>query len=67
MGETTYSVRLVVFHYHLLPGGVTQVIKSSAIAALKHIPGIEGITLVSGREENSGKLTAEIRDGLKSS
>lgn len=58
-------MRLIVFHYHLLPGGVTQVIKSAAIAALRYIPGIEGITLVSGRIDNSNKVTSEIRDGIK--
>ncbi|MCK5200918.1 MAG: hypothetical protein KAR21_21340, partial [Spirochaetales bacterium] len=60
-------MRIIVFHYHLLPGGVTQVIKSSAVAALMHIPGIDGITLVSGRTDNSDKLVADIRDSLKGS
>lgn len=59
-------MRLIVFHYHLLPGGVTQVIKSAAIAALRYIPGIEGITLVSGKIDNSNKVVSEIRDGIKS-
>lgn len=59
-------MRLIVFHYHLLPGGVTQVIKSAAIAALRYIPGIDGITLVSGKSDNSGKVVSEIRDGIKS-
>ena len=57
-------MRLIVFHYHLLPGGVTQVIKSSAIAALKYLPEIDSITLVSGKKDNSGNVAAEIRKNL---
>lgn len=59
-------MRLVVFHYHLLPGGVTQVITSSAIAALKYLPNIDGITLVSGKKNNSDNVIKNIRSKLDS-
>lgn len=61
MGETAYTVRLIVFHYHLLPGGVTQVITSSAIAALRYLPEIDGITLVSGKKDNTDNVVSAIR------
>ena len=60
-------MRLIVFHYHLLPGGVTQVIKSSAIAALKYLPEIDGITLVSGKKDNTDNVVAGIREKLDDS
>ena len=58
-------MRLVIFHYHLLPGGVTQVITSSAISALKYLPDIDGITLVSGNDENTENVIANIKTQLK--
>ncbi|MCK5672078.1 MAG: hypothetical protein KAH95_01805, partial [Spirochaetales bacterium] len=57
-------MRLVVFHYHFLPGGVTQVVTSSAIAALNYLPNIEGITLVSGKKNNLDRVVAEIKSKL---
>ncbi len=56
----------MVFHYHLLPGGVTQVITSSAIAALKYLPDIEGITLVSGKKDNTDNVIKNIRANFDS-
>ena len=53
--------RIAVFHYHLLPGGVTSVIRLSCEALARHIPRIEEITLVTGLEENSDQTAAEIR------
>ena len=40
-------------------------IKSSATAALRDIPEIDGITLVSGRIDNVQKVTSEIRENLR--
>ena len=57
-------MRLVIFHYHLLPGGVTQVITSSAIAVLKYLPDLDGITLVSGNNENTDNVVAGIKAKL---
>lgn len=59
-------MKLVVFHYHLLPGGVTQVISSSAIAVLKYLPEIEEITLVSGEKDNTENVTDSIKKKLGS-
>ncbi|MCK5154594.1 MAG: hypothetical protein KAQ93_09580, partial [Spirochaetales bacterium] len=59
-------MRLVIFHYHLLPGGVTQVITSSAIAALKYLPDIDGITLVSGKKDNTDNVIRNIKSKLDS-
>lgn len=59
-------MRLVIFHYHLLPGGVTQVITSSAIAALKYLPDVDGITLVSGKKDNTDNVIRIIRSKLDS-
>ncbi len=52
--------RLTIFHYHLLPGGVTDVIILSARALLKHMPSLEKITLVYGRDENIDKVRNRI-------
>lgn len=54
-------MRITVFHYHLLPGGVTQVIISTAVSMLLYIPEITGITLVCGREKNTRNVLSKIR------
>lgn len=54
-------MHITIFHYHLLPGGVTQVIVSSAVGMLKYLPEITGITLVCGSEENTRKVLSIIR------
>ncbi len=60
-------MRIAVFHYHFLPGGVTQVVKASAAAAVKYVSGIDEITLVSGNKMNLPELTSEIREELSRS
>jgi hypothetical protein len=45
-------LKLAVFHYHLLPGGVTSVITLSLQAVVSYIEEIEEVVLVSGREDN---------------
>ena len=60
-------MRLVIFHYHFLPGGVTQVVTSSAIAALNYLPEIDGITLVSGKKDNTENVVYNIKTGLNNS
>ncbi|MCF7928210.1 MAG: hypothetical protein K9L68_04500 [Spirochaetales bacterium] len=57
-------MKLIIFHYHLLPGGVTGVIRNSVPAILRHIPEIEQVTLVCGREENSQTVLENIRREL---
>ncbi|MCF6335017.1 MAG: hypothetical protein L3J12_04690, partial [Spirochaetales bacterium] len=58
-------MRIIVFHYHFLPGGVTQVVKLSAAASIRYNPSIEGITLVSGNRRNLTELASEIEHCLK--
>ncbi len=54
-------MHLVIFHYHLLPGGVTQVIVSSVVSMLKYIPEITEITLVSGKRDNTENVLNRIQ------
>ncbi len=54
-------MRLIIFHYHLLPGGVTQVIISSVTSILKFIPEITEITLVCGKKENTEEILRKIK------
>ena len=57
--------RIAVFHYHLLPGGVTSVIALSCEALAKYLPGLEEITLVTGDGENAAETAAEIEEQIK--
>ena len=41
---------LVIFHYHFLPGGVTDVVVKGITAVLSGDTGIRKIILVSGRD-----------------
>lgn len=43
---------LIIFHYHFLPGGVTDVVVSAVRSYLQFENSFESITLVSGREDN---------------
>jgi hypothetical protein len=45
-------VHIVVFHYHLLPGGVTGVITEMRRSLLAYAPSVDHVTLVCGSEEN---------------
>ncbi|MBF9014863.1 MULTISPECIES: hypothetical protein [unclassified Oceanispirochaeta] len=58
-------IRLIIFHHHLLPGGVTDVIKHS-LSCFCSMDMIESITVVSGRAGNSEKMKAHM-ESLKSS
>jgi len=51
-------VQLIVFHYHLLPGGVTDVILHSIQAVTAHRSDISSVRLVCGREENTETVVA---------
>ncbi|MFP4066635.1 MAG: hypothetical protein ACLFS5_03970 [Spirochaetaceae bacterium] len=54
-------MKLVVFHYHLRPGGVTGVITQACIAVGKHLPEVTEILLVAGSEDNAEDILARIR------
>lgn len=42
----------MIFHYHLFPGGVTNVVTLSVRAILEHLPSIRRIRLVCGNERH---------------
>lgn len=54
---------LTIFHYHLLTGGISQVIKSSLSALLSSEtdPPVSKIQLVCGSEENTEAVAGEIK------
>lgn len=56
--------KITVFHYHLLTGGITQVISSSVKAVLQEQPGQFEITIVSGRNQNSEGVIEKINQDL---
>ena len=50
-------MNLYIFHYHLLPGGVTTVIRDGARALLAHrglLPGLNRLVVVAGGEDDGG-------------
>ncbi|MDE0446760.1 MAG: hypothetical protein OXH96_08825 [Spirochaetaceae bacterium] len=50
-------MKLYIFHYHLLPGGVTTVIRDGARAMLAHrglFPGLTRLVVVAGGENDGG-------------
>ena len=53
--------RIAVFHYHLLPGGVTTVIFLSLKALIHHHPSLSEILLVTGTSENAGNIADKLR------
>lgn len=54
-------MRLVIAHYHLLPGGVTDVIRDSVTSLLENRSDVTEVVLLSGRQENADSLIAAIR------
>ena len=58
---------LYIFHYHLLPGGVTTVIRDGARALLSHrdlVAGLTGVVVVAAGAEDGGLGTAVERRRL---
>jgi hypothetical protein len=53
-------VRIVVFHYHLLPGGVTDVIVQSIEAVVRGREDITSVRIVCGREENTWMIARRL-------
>ena len=53
-------MQLVVFHYHLLPGGVTDVVTHSIQAVTRRRPDISSVRLVCWREENTESVVAAL-------
>ncbi|NOY08345.1 MAG: glycosyltransferase family 4 protein [Spirochaetes bacterium] len=54
-------IELYIFHYHLLPGGVTSVIRDGVKAAGKYMEDIHSITLITGKRENTGDVITGIK------
>lgn len=61
--DNAVAMRAVVFHYHLMPGGVTDVIVSSLAAIAGRVDEITAITLVTGREDGITALRERL-EGL---
>ena len=62
--DTLYNmekIKLAVFHYHYLPGGISSVVKLSLKSLLQNNSGIEQISLISGRNSNVSNLAADIK------
>ena len=57
---------IVVFHYHLLPGGVTQVISSGLKALALHDTQIRSIRIVTGRRQNVDNFLQELSESVES-
>gem|GEM_PF-993882 len=55
---------LIVFHYHLLPGGVTDVITRGSVSLLQNAPDIRSITVVCGNPENSEAVTRNVHQSI---
>ena len=62
-----YPRTVSIFHYHLLPGGVTSVIALSCEALCRHLPDLERITLVTGAAENSRETANAVRSATEAS
>ena len=56
--------RITIFHYHLLPGGVTNVILLGATAMIRHDPELELLRLVCGREDNTGTIRKALENEI---
>ena len=59
------KIKLAVFHYHFVPGGITTVIKLSLISLLRSNLNIGEIALISGRKENSENLLSSIKSSVQ--
>jgi hypothetical protein len=53
---------LVIFHYHLLPGGVTDVIVQGVMAMAHSSHLFKHITFVCGRKENTDNVIKKVSD-----
>ena len=53
---------LVIFHYHLLPGGVTNVITLAIRALGQYAREIRSITIATGREDNTQKVLGNLNN-----
>ena len=59
MIEADLSISII--HYHLEPGGVTQVIELSIHALIEHVPEMKEVRLICGRPRGGERLTEKLR------
>ncbi len=59
-------IKIIIFHYHLLPGGVTDVVTASAISFLNYSDEISSIKIVSGRDDNLKNIYEKIKKSIPS-
>lgn len=57
---------LTIFHYHLLPGGVTSVISHSVEAVLNYSRTVKRIRIVCGRADNADRVVDDLRAKIDS-
>lgn len=57
-------IEIVVFHYHLLPGGVTDVIVNAAVATLDNSDLVGSIHVVCGNVENTERVEERVRKAI---
>jgi hypothetical protein len=57
-------MKIALFHYHLKPGGVTDVIIYAVRALLPRLNNLEEIRLVSGEKDNTEQVLDRIREGF---
>ncbi len=58
-------MKIALFHYHLKPGGVTDVIVYSVRALLSYLNNLEEIRLVTGVEDGTECVLERIREGFE--
>ncbi len=63
-GSGTFR-QLTIFHYHLLPGGVTDVIVLSVRAILQRMDHLKRVFVVYGRRDNADRVREKILSGLE--
>ncbi len=59
--------RITIFHYHLLPGGVTNVILLGAKALIRHFPNLQLLRIVCGTTENTDKIRSTLLQEIDAS
>ena len=56
--------RITIFHYHLLPGGVTNVILLGARSLIRYFPELKELIIVCGNPENTENIASRIKEEI---
>jgi hypothetical protein len=59
--------QISIFHYHLRPGGVTNVIELGAEALIRNLPNLKLLRLVCGSDENTDIINSRLNKIIKES